>query len=42
MINYNIIFISIPCRIDSWYDGQRIMNELAQILHMQGYFSYLT
>ncbi|XP_037958052.1 receptor-type tyrosine-protein phosphatase N2 isoform X2 [Teleopsis dalmanni] len=28
--------------IDSWSDGVRIMNELANILHMQGYFAYLT
>ncbi|XP_034126221.1 uncharacterized protein LOC117582529 isoform X1 [Drosophila guanche] len=37
---YAHVFVKNP--IDSWYDGQRIMNELAQILHMQGYFSYLT
>ncbi|XP_036329933.1 receptor-type tyrosine-protein phosphatase N2-like, partial [Rhagoletis pomonella] len=34
------VFVKNP--IDSWSDGVRIMNELANILHMQGYFTYLT
>ncbi|KAH8298213.1 hypothetical protein KR018_011030, partial [Drosophila ironensis] len=37
---YVHVFVKNP--IDSWNDGQRIMKELEQILHMQGYFSYLT
>ncbi|KAH8413242.1 hypothetical protein KR009_009113, partial [Drosophila setifemur] len=37
---YVHVFVKNP--IDSWTDGQRIMKELEQILHMQGYFSYLT
>ncbi|XP_054083612.1 uncharacterized protein LOC105215047 isoform X2 [Zeugodacus cucurbitae] len=37
---YAHVFVKNP--IDSWSDGVRIMNELANILHMQGYFTYLT
>ncbi|KAM7354397.1 tyrosine phosphatase IA-2 isoform 1-T1 [Cochliomyia hominivorax] len=37
---YAHVFVKNP--IDSWSDGVRIMNELANILHMQGYFAYLT
>ncbi|XP_032569961.1 receptor-type tyrosine-protein phosphatase N2 isoform X1 [Drosophila sechellia] len=37
---YVHVFVKNP--IDSWNDGQRIMKELEQILHMQGFFSYLT
>ncbi|XP_067623406.1 receptor-type tyrosine-protein phosphatase N2 isoform X2 [Eurosta solidaginis] len=37
---YAHVFVKNP--IDSWNDGVRIMTELANILHMQGYFTYLT
>lgn len=37
---YAHVFVKNP--IDSWSDGGRIMKELANILHMQGYFSFLT
>uniref|UniRef100_A0A1I8QCK4 Receptor-type tyrosine-protein phosphatase N2 n=1 Tax=Stomoxys calcitrans TaxID=35570 RepID=A0A1I8QCK4_STOCA len=37
---YAHVFVKNP--IDSWNDGVRIVNELANILHMQGYFTYLT
>uniref|UniRef100_A0A1A9VZP7 Receptor-type tyrosine-protein phosphatase N2 n=1 Tax=Glossina brevipalpis TaxID=37001 RepID=A0A1A9VZP7_9MUSC len=37
---YAHVFVKNP--IDSWSDGVRIVNELAHILHMQGYFTYLT
>ncbi|KAL9929600.1 tyrosine phosphatase IA-2 isoform 1-T4 [Glossina fuscipes fuscipes] len=37
---YAHVFVKNP--IDSWSDGVRIINELAHILHMQGYFTYLT
>ncbi|XP_055838463.1 receptor-type tyrosine-protein phosphatase-like N isoform X2 [Episyrphus balteatus] len=37
---YAHVFVKNP--VDSWSDGVRIVNELANILHMQGFFNYLT
>ncbi|XP_055921433.1 receptor-type tyrosine-protein phosphatase N2 [Eupeodes corollae] len=37
---YAHVFVKNP--VDSWSDGVRIVNELANILHMRGFFNYLT